>query len=164
MNNQKGVSLIILVITIIVVIVLAAITMQTTSDVPDEAHYTEYVQEMKNVQTAVDSAKLRNARKGTTEEKLTEGFKKVYLENAPAQFVSFGDYYEPVSGYVVSMQTIGYDAPKFGNAYKPYYETDEIQTITFGDTNYDVYVFDADWTVYYVKGLKYDGSMNYTFK
>ena len=167
MKNQKGVSLIVVVITIIVVIILTTIAIQTTTDVPDKAHYTEYIQEMKNVQTAVESAKLINSRKGTTEEKLTQGFKKVYLENAPARFVSFGDYTEPVSGYVVSMDNIGYDNAKFGNAYQDYFSeenADVIKTLTFGENEFDVYVFDADWTVYYVKGLKYDGSMNYTFK
>ncbi len=165
MKNQKGVSLVVLVITIIVVIILTSVAMQTTSDVPDKAHYTEYMQEMKNVQTAVESAKLLNAQKGTTVEKLTQGFQKVYLDNAPAQFVSFGDVYSPVTGYVVSMKKIGYEDAKFGNGYAPFFDDSaEIKTITFGEASGDVYVFDADWTVYYVKGLKYDGSMNYTFK
>ena len=189
MKNNRGVSLIVLIIAVVVIIILAGMTMQTSSDVPDKAHYTEYMQEMKNVQTGVENQKVINSRKGTSVEKLTNGFKKVYLENAPASFVSFGDINEEITGYMVSLHNISYEGSKFGQNYAPYFrltdketpilrfgdsikqtqnlvneETNEITTQSFGTNANDVYVFDATWTVYYIKGLKYDGSMNYTFE
>ena len=164
MKNNQGISLIILIITLVIIIILASIAMQTTSDVPDKAHYTKYMQVMRNVQTGVDNAKIENAKKGLTEERLTAGFKKVYLEKAPSEFVSFGDIDEPITGYAVSLQKIGYNDVEFGHAYSTYFAATDTPTITFGNTTADVYVVDADWQVFYVKGLKYDGSMNYTFK
>lgn len=160
-KNKKGISLITVVITIIVIVILTSITMVTSSDVPDEANYAEYIQELKNVQTAVESAKVRNSFKGTTEEKLTAGFEKVYLEEAPESFLSFGDIYEPISGYLVNLETIDYTSAEYGQAYVNFEFGD---TLEFGDKECDVFVFDAEWTVYNVKGLKYDGSMNHTAK
>ena len=164
MKNNKGVSLITLIITIVVIIILAAISMQTSSDIPDQANYTKYMQEMKNVQTGVENAKLTNAKKGTSVEKLTSGFKKVYLENAPASFVSFGDIYDEVTGYLVNLSDIGYTQAEYGQGYRTYFENENTPTIKFGDNTSDVFVIDAEWTVYYVKGLRYKDSMNYTFK
>ena len=161
LKNKKGVSLITLIITIIVIIIIAAISMQNTSHMPDEAHYTKYMQVMKNVQTGVESKKINNSFKGTTEEKLNAGFKKVILEAAPAQFISFSAYDEPVTGYMVDLETIDYVEAEYGKAYRDYESGD---TLIFGENEYDVYVYDAEWNVYYVKGLEYEGSMNYTFK
>ena len=161
LKKQKGVSLITLVITIIVIIILATITIQRSSDIPNEAHYTKYMQTMKDVQIGVENRKILNSRKGTTEEKLTEGFIEVTLENAPLDFASFDEPGSPIKGYMVDLEEIGYDEAAYGKAYK---EVIGDASLTFGEARYDVYVFDAEWQVYYVKGLKYDGSMNYTFK
>lgn len=159
MKNKKGFSMITLIITIIVVIILTTLAIATSSDLPDKANYSKYVNDMENVQTGVENAKIKNARKGTSEEKLTVGFTKVYLEDAPTNFQSFGDIYEPTYGYLISLEEIGYDDGEYGKAYKNFNEGD---TLKFGDKNCDVFVFDAKWDVFYVKGLKYDGSMNYT--
>lgn len=161
LKNKNGISLITVVITIAVVVILTTIAISTTSDVPDEANYAKYVQELKNVQTGVEEAKIKNSFKGTTEEKLNYGFEKVYLEEAPSNFVSFGDIYEPVSGYLVNLEKIDYMEAEYGRAYNNFESGD---TLTFGDKSCDVFVYDAEWTVFYVKGLKYDGSMNYTTK
>ena len=164
MKNNQGISLIVLIITIVIVIILASIVIQTTSDVPDKAQYTKYMQVMKNVQVGVDNAKIENARKGMTENKLMAGFKKVYLEKAPSEFVSFGEIYDPVTGYLVNLEKIDYGDAEFGHGYLAYFSGDEIPTITFGSSSGDAYVIDADWQVYYIKGLNYDGSMNYSIK
>lgn len=156
---QKGVSLITVVITIVVIIIISAITIQSSSEIPDEAHYTKYKQTMKNVQTGVDEAKIKNAQKGTTEEKLTAGFKKVILENAPAKFVSFGAYDEEITGYIVDLEKINYLEAEYGKAYTEYESGDKVK---FGAKESDVYVFDSEWTVYYVRGLDYNDSKNYT--
>ena len=160
-RDKKGVSMITLIITIIVIIIIAAITMQRSSYLPDETHYTKYMHVMKNVQTGVENEKIKNSRKGTTEEKLNAGFKKVNLENAPVGFVSFGDYNEPIKGYLVDLEKIGYTEAEYGKEYINFKSGD---TLKFGASNQDVFVYDAEWTVYYVEGLEYDGSMNYTFK
>ena len=159
LKNKNGISMITVIITVIVVIILTTIIMQTSSDVPDQANLTKYKQEMKSVQTGVENAKVKNAAKGSTEAKLNAGFEKVYLDNAPSEFVSFGEYYEDVSGYMVSLEKIGYTEAEYGQAYKNYSSGDKL---TFGEKEYDVFVYDAEWKVYYVKGLNYDGSMNYT--
>ena len=161
MKNNSGISMITIVITIIVIIILTTISIETSSKVPDEANFTKYRQEIKNVQTGVESAKVKNAAKGTSEAKLNAGFKKVYLEEAPASFVSFGESDELIRGYLVDLETIGYKEAEYGQAYVNYAEGD---TLTFGGKEYDVFVYDAEWNVYYVKGLKYDGSMNYTIE
>lgn len=161
LKKQKGVSMITVIITIVVVIILTSIAMETSSDVPDQANLVKYKQEMKNVQTGVENQKVKNAAKGNTEAKLTAGFEKVYLENAPAEFVSFGEYHEDVRGYLVNLEKIGYEEAEYGQAYKNYNEGD---TLVFGEKEYDVFVFDADWKVFYIKGLKYDGSMNYSLE
>ena len=57
------------------------------------------------------------------------------------------------------LETIGYEDAEFGKAYVDYENGD---TLFFGEKEYDVFVYDAEWTVYYVKGLKYEGSMNYS--
>lgn len=159
MKKENGVSLITLIITIIVVIILTTIAMQTTSDTPDEANITKYKQEMKNVQTGIDVRKVKNAANGTSEEKLNAGFKKVKLENAPEEFASFGEYYEDVTGYMVDLEELNYLDANFGHAYNDYESGD---TLEFGNKECDVFVYDANFIVYYVKGMKYDGSMNYT--
>lgn len=161
LKEEKGITVMTLVITIIVIVIIVTITMRTTSDLPDEAHYTKYMQIMDDVQLGVENAKILNAEKGTTEKKLTEGFTKVYLENAPEGFVSFGEADEKITGYLVNLEKINYETAEYGKAYNDFIEE---STLTFGEKEYDVYVFDKEWTVYYVKGLKYDGSMNYTFK
>lgn len=162
-KNKKGVSLISLIITIIVLVILAAITITRSSNIPDEAHYTKYMQEMKNVQTGVENVKILNSKNGTTEEKLTKGFKKVKFESLPAEiadkFVSFDQ--DEITAYLVNMEEIGFLDANYGMEYN---DVSGDSSFTFGEERYDVYVFDAEWTVYYVKGLKYDGSMNYTFE
>jgi type II secretory pathway pseudopilin PulG len=156
--KNKGFSMITIVITVVVIIILTSIVMQTSSDVPDKANYTKYVNVVKGVQSAIEDAKLKNSRKGSTEEKLTAGFDRVYLENAPENFASFGTVYEDTRGYLVDLQKIDYLEAEYGQGYSNFNSGDKLK---FGDKNCDVFVFDADWTVYYVKGLKYNGSMNY---
>ena len=148
-----------LIITVIVVIILTSLAIQTSSDTPDQANITKYKQEMKNVQTGIEVIKVKNAANGTSEEKLNKGFKKVKLQNAPESFVSFNEYYEDTTGYIVDLEKINYIDSNLGQAYKNYESGDEL---TFGDKEFDVFVYDADFKVYYVKGMKYDGSMNYT--
>lgn len=159
LKKECGVSMITLIITIIVIIILTTIAMKTTSDTPDQANMTKYKQEIKNVQTAIEVRKVKNAANGTSEEKMNVGFKKVKLKNAPENFVSFDEYYEDTTGYIVDLEEINYLDSNFGQAYEKY-ESEEY--LTFGDKDCDVFVYDADFKVYYIKGIKYDGSMNYT--
>lgn len=159
MKKQNGISLITLIITIIVIIILTTIAMQTTSDTPDEANITKYKQEMKNIQTGIDVRKVKNAANGSSEEKLNVGFDKVKLKNAPEEFASFGEYYEDVTGYMVDLEELDYLDADFGHAYNNYESGD---TLEFGNKEFDVFVYDANFKVFYVKGINYGGSMNYT--
>ena len=159
LKNKKGISLITVVVAVVVVVVLTTVLITTSSTIPDEANFTKYMHEMKNVQLGIKDAKIRNSRKGSTEEKLNAGFEKIILEKAPTDFYSFGDIYEPTYGYLVSLETIGYEDAEYGRAYSKFKSGD---TLTFGDKECDVFVYDQNWNVYYVKGLEYNGSMNYT--
>lgn len=157
-KNKNGFSMITLIITIVAIVILTTLAIATSSDLPDKANYSKYVNDVENVQTGIENAKIKNSRKGTTEEKLTAGFEKVYLENAPSNFESFGDIYEPTYGYLISLDKINYTESEYG---KGYINFDSGDTLKFGDKNADAFVFDANWEVFYVKGLKYNNSMNY---
>ena len=162
LKNETGVTLVMLVITILVAIVLTTIVMTTSSDIPDDANYAKFIQELKNIQVGIDNTKIDNSFHGTDEEDLTKGFIKVYLEDAPTTFQTFeNELYAPITGYIVDFETINYPEAEYGRAFKEYESGD---TLTFGDKDCDVFVFDREWTVYYVKGLQYDGTMNYTAK
>lgn len=154
-KKQNGVSLITVVITVVVVIILTTIAMATSSELPDEANFAKYIQEVKNIQTGIESVKIKNSRKGTTVEKLTEGFKRVELEEAPSDFLTFDEDGIFTYGYLINLETIGYVEAEYGQAYNKY-ETLE-RPLKFGDKDCDVFVFDANWNVYYVKGIEYDG-------
>lgn len=156
-KKQNGVSLITVVITVVVVIILTTIAMATSSELPDEANFAKYMQEVKNIQTGIENVKIKNSRKGTTVEKLTEGFKKVELEDAPSDFLTFDEDGIFTYGYLINMETIGYKEAEYGQAYEKYENMTPERPLKFGDKECDVFVFDANWNIYYVKGLEYDG-------
>ena len=159
LKNEKGISLITLIITVVVIVIIATISMQTSSEAPDQAHFAKYKQTMKDVQTGLDNQKILNSKNGLSVDDLTKGFDKVTLKNPPPEFLSFDEYYEDVTGYLVNMETIKFDNSDYGMGYK---DVDITKPLEFGRNGYDAYVFDANWNVFYLKGLEYDGSMNYS--
>ena len=154
-KGQSGITMMSLVITIIVVIILATIFIPATSQMPDEANYAKFAEEVKNVEEGVQQIRLNNAYKGDTEEKINTGFKKVTLKNAPADFQSFDKNGLDVTGYVVDLEEIKYENAEFGNDY-------EIEKSELEFTKDDVYVYDSTGTVYYVKGTYYQGEIIHT--
>ncbi len=137
-----------LVITIVVIIIIAMITMSAGGRMPDEANYANFAEEVKNVEEGVQRARLNNAYKGDTEERINAGFKKVTLKNAPDEFQSFDTTGITVTGYVVDLGKIKYENAEFGKEY-------EIETSELEFKQDDVYVYDSTGTVFYVKGIYY---------
>ncbi|MBR3887484.1 MAG: leucine-rich repeat protein [Clostridia bacterium] len=125
------------------------------SDLPTEAMYTRFVQEVTNVESAIYEYRLQNAKYGDSEEKVNAGFEKVMLFNAPADFMSFDKGDGVTTGYLINLATISYTNAEFGQGY----ETTE-KTFTFDQD--DVYVYDATGSVYYVKGIEYKKTRVYS--
>lgn len=154
-GKRSGVSLIALVITIIVLIILALVSIGTSSRLPSQATYSRFAQEITNVQSGVYDTRIKNSSAGDSEEVINAGFRKVALLNAPGDFESFDFTGASTTGYLIGLDVIGYENAEFGKAYAK-----EKDPVKFGED--DVYVYDATGTVYYVKGLKYDGGSVHT--
>lgn len=144
-----------LAITIVAIIVLASVFIVTMSDMPSEAMYTRFVQEVTNVESAIYEYRLQNAKYGDSEEKVNAGFEKVMLFNAPADFMSFDKNDGVTTGYLINLATISYTNAEFGQGYA----TTE-KTFTFEQD--DVYVYDATGSVFYVKGINYKKTRIYS--
>lgn len=138
-----------LVITVAVLIILSATIIITNNGTPSEATYAKFVQEVTNVQMAVEEQRLKNAQNGDSEEQLNEGFEKVILINAPNDFISAPGKPGEVVGYKVELDKIEYTNAEYGQKYE-----DASTVLTFEVD--DVYVYDATGAVYYVKGLHYN--------
>lgn len=151
-KGQSGITMMSLVITVILVIILAMIFIPGTSQMPDEANYAKFVEEVKNVEEGVQRIRLNNASKGDTEEKINAGFKKVKLKGAPVDFQSFDKSGLDITGYVVDLEEIEYENAEFGKEY-------DIEKSELEFTEDDVYVYDSTGTVYYVKGTYYQGEI-----
>ena len=84
---------------------------------------------------------------------MNKEFKEVTILDAPSDFISFSNENGEVKGYLIDFEKLP-DKPNYG--------TDSIDgdTVTFGVD--DVFVYDRDGTVYYVKGYYYDGTFYYT--
>ena len=151
--RKEGVSLITLVITIIVIIILVAITIYTSLSTVDNANYASFASEYDEVNSATQRTLQNNVLNGDSVEARNQGFTKVRVENPPSNFVSVND--DSISGYLVDLDTINVSGTKTGKG-------DVInERVTFGKD--DVYIYDADKNVYYVKGY-YDGEGNLRYK
>ena len=144
-----------LIVTIVVIVVIASVFIVKGSDLPGEALYTRFVQEVTSVESAIYENRLQNAKYGDSEEKLNAGFEKVILFEAPADFVSFNPGEGLTSGYLINLETISYMNAEFGQEY-----TTTERTFTFGKD--DVYVYDATGSVFYVKGIVYKKTRVYS--
>ena len=144
-----------LVVTVIVLVILALLIFTTSSDLPDEATYARFVNEITNVQDGVYDERIKNAQHGDSEEKINAGFKKVTLLNAPDEFESFDIKTGAITGYVIGLDKIRYTNAEFGKEY-----SDEKTVFEFDKD--DAYVYDATGSVYYLKGLEYQGERVYS--
>lgn len=155
-KNQKGISLLTLIITIITIIILSVVTMKLNSKSLDEAAIVKFKQEITDVKKGVETIKLINSKDGLSEEALNKGFLKVKVagENIPLNFVSFDS--GEMTAYLIDLELIDYKKIKTGHGYK---EIEANDTVTF-DVD-DVYVYDKNGTVYYLKGTYLDGDEPY---
>lgn len=144
-----------LIVTVVVIAIIASVFVLKGSDLPGEALYTRFVQEVTSVESAIYEHRLQNAKYGDSEEKLNAGFEKVILFEAPADFVSFNPGEGITTGYMINLETISYTNAEFGQAY-----TTTERTFTFGKD--DVYVYDATGSVFYTKGIVYKKTRVYS--
>lgn len=157
-SSSKGVSLISLVVTIIVLIILATMFISRTSNLPTEATYAKFSEEILSVDGAVETIRTQNATNGDSEAKINAGFKKVTIINPPRGFESFdkGINYTSVTGYAIDTEAIGYNNATYGKGYNS--GDNDIEFLKD-----DVFVYDATGTVYYAKGVLRKDVMIHTF-
>ena len=144
-NNSKfGLSLVALVIIIAVIIILAAIVFLAYNQIVNKAQFAKFTHETSEIEQKVKEKRSTNQKTSLTslEEDINKGFRKVYLNNSPEEFKSFDP--DDVTGYWVDMNYIDEREIVLGHQ--------EINTIvaTFGKD--DAFVYDAEGTVYYLKG------------
>lgn len=153
LKTKEGISLISLVITIIAIIIIAGISFFNGLDTPDTAIFSKFTEEISNIRVAVATVRARNSMEHNDE---NYGFKAVTLLNAPEDFVSFSNDASNKTGYVIDFDLIDYKPESRGMAII----TEE--EITF--ENDDVYVYDKNGAVYYVKGFANEDKIYYNAK
>lgn len=134
-----------IVIMIVVILILAVIAFWNSTRPIEQTLEVKYHEELGEVKKALTSKRLTNSKNGLGEESVNKGFTKVTVENAPEGFVSFNA--DGTTGYVVDLSLIGYQNLSSGRAYQGINAGD---TVTFDED--DVYVYDKDGNVFYVKG------------
>lgn len=157
MKSNSGVSIITVIITIIVIIILASISISQIGS-QEKANYAKFVQEMQEVQKGVETKRLSNYKYG--KKYANDGFCKVIVEGSvPSSFEAEVKDGNKI-GYLVDLEYLGYSNLVTGQAYTNFVADGEnIKTVTFGQD--DVYVYDADGTVYYARGFLSEGVMYY---
>lgn len=148
MNSSNGVSLITLVVTIVVIIILASMALFSGLNTPDQASRSAFLQELANIKVAVASARTKNFEASGD---LNKGFTEVVLADAPSSFVSFEA--GASKGYVVNFDLLDYNVRGTGKG------DSTVSAATFGVE--DIYVYDKNGTVFYVKGFADDGKIYY---
>ena len=143
-KREDGVSMITLVVIIIILIILASIAFTSTNTI-EEATEVAMMQELAEVRKGVNLVRMTNAKEGTDEETINEGFAKVNVIGAPDNFKSFDD--DAITGYVVDLEKIEYTNVVYGHEYDKFVTGDTIQF----DVD-DVFVYDAAGSIYYTKG------------
>ena len=157
MRMSKGISMISLVITIVLILILAAIGFASSRSSIKSANKSAYMQELSDIQELVSSQRISNQIYGADEE--NKGFYKKRIANPPASFVSFDE--NMITGYVVDLETINFEDATRGIEYGAF-QSEEKTTVTFGRD--DVYVYDAEGTAYYAKGIRIEDSLFYTLE
>lgn len=141
---NKGISLISMIVTIIVIIILAGIVIFTGMDTPEQATFSRFLEEVSNIKVAIGTKRASNFESVGNME---AGFNQVTLSNAPDTFVSFSDSKE--IGYIVDFDLIDYKPLGLGTG------DIDVTEATFGVE--DIFVYDKNGTIFYVKGYPNDG-------
>ena len=147
-NMNKGVSLVSMIITIIVIIILASIVIFTGMDTPEQATFSRFLEELSNIKVAVGTKRANNFENSGD---MNDGFSQVTLNDAPDTFVSFIDSSDV--GYIVDFDLIDYEPLGLGLG------STDVSEATFGVE--DIFVYDKNGTIFYVKGYPNDGLIYY---
>lgn len=147
--KDRGISLISVIITVISIILIATISLYSGFKTPDTAIYSSFVSTIDGVKVEVANIRTESFEKSRDMDK---EFKKVNIENAPSDFVSFPNNEHQIQGYVVDTSKLP-DKLRYGNA------SVDGDTVEFKKD--DVFVYDKNGTIYYAKGFNYDGKIYY---
>lgn len=148
--RDRGVSLISVIITVISIILIAAISIYSGFKTPDTAIFSSFVSTLDGIRIEVANVRAESFEKNRD---MNKEFKKVNIENAPSDFISFPNNEHQIQGYVIDTSKLA-DKPKYGN------DSVDGDTVEFGKD--DVFVYDKNGTIYYAKGYLYDGEYFYT--
>ena len=140
-----GITLINLIITIIVIIILAGIGYSGYTSFVGNAQFSKCVHEISEVEQVVSNLRSYNEQtlRASAEEDLNKGFRKVYLNNVPDDFVSFDK--NDTTGYYIDLENINKKELVLGH------QRLSGISATFGKD--DIFVYDQTGKVYYVKGF-----------
>lgn len=147
--NNKGITLISLIITIISIIILASIAIFSSDSTPEYAIFSTFTEELDDIQTAVA---IKRANGIANYDNENYDFLKVELVNAPEKFKSFDE--GKITGYLIDFSKLDFKPNGTG------LETLVGNVATFKQN--DVYVYDKNGTVYYVKGFENEGKIYFT--
>lgn len=151
MKNNNGVSLISLIVTIIAIIIIAGISYFQGLETPTTAMRSKFMDEIMSIKTELAAVRAKNY---IEHDDMNYGFEEVELFNAPAEFISFSD--DATVGYLINFDMLEFKPQNRGKA-----------DITTGSAIFkkdDVYVYDKNGAVYYVKGFQEEDSIYYNAK
>ena len=157
-KNQKGISMVSIVIMIIVILILAGIIFSSSNDSIDNTGRGIFIRELSLVQQATGEKRLDNQIYGTSEEQTNKGFYKTKIKNPPVNFVSFSE--EEIYGYVIDLAYTHVEDADRGHDYPRFAVDIDSNIVEFGVD--DVYIYDAEGKVFYVKGYGTDDSIYYS--
>ena len=157
-KNQKGISMVSMVIMIIVILILAGIIFSSSNDSIDNTGRGIFIRELGLVQQAAAEKRLDNQIYGSSEEQTNKGFYKTKVKNPPVNFVSFSE--EEIYGYVIDLAYTHVEDADRGHDYPRFAVNMESNIVEFGVD--DVYIYDAEGKVFYVKGYGTDDSIYYS--
>ena len=157
-KSQSGISMITLVITIIVILILSVIIFSSSNDSISTAGKGIFIRELSLVQEAASEKRLDNQIHGTSEEQTNKGFYKTKIKNPPVNFVSFSE--SEVYGYVIDLKYTHVEDADRGHDYLRFATDINSNIVEFGVD--DVYIYDAEGKVFYVKGFGTDDAIYYS--
>lgn len=151
MKDKRGISLTALMLTMVVALIVIAIT-SSQFDLNTSAKTARFNQELSELEKGIDLRRTLNS-KGSIKD-ADKDFCMVYVAgNIPQNFESISSHSN--MAYLVSLDKLGYDELHSGNDYKNFEAQNSIvKTVTFGTD--DVYVYDKNINVFYIKGYKVD--------
>lgn len=148
-RNNFGITTMSLIITIVIIILLASISFYFAFDTPDRAILSDFSSEVNEIKVGVATYRAENA----VLDDENKDFIKVVVKNAPDKFASFSSDSGDVIGYAIDLSVLKFNGTKRG-----------LEKITNGEVEFgvdDVYIYDKNGTVYYVKGFDFDDRLYY---